>query len=323
MLEKELKKIKYQEQKKDLATFPSKLSILPLPIRKPNSYFYERSNGRDSIVIESGSWKNPKTGKKEHLGLPYGIYPRHILMYLSQEYLRNKAKNKNPRVINLPNTMPEFLAQLGYKKGGETYKRIYQQTLKLLEARIAIYKTGKNYILKEKHDITKKVALWWDPKNPKQETLPSFNCMVEITKMTEEWLKVVTPLKLSVIREIGDNCLEFNLYCLLNYRHYALRHPYTIGWAEIQEQLGANYKDLRCFKAKMRKVDANVRELYPHNSKFTEHGILLQNSNTNIIPTRKSEQKRQQEVIEGNKKRYKEGQEWLKRQPEYNRRKLI
>ena len=51
------------KQKKELTFYPSKLSLLSLPVSRPKNNYYERTNGRDSLIIESGSWRNPKNKK--------------------------------------------------------------------------------------------------------------------------------------------------------------------------------------------------------------------------------------------------------------------
>lgn len=266
--------------KKELTFYPSKLASISLPVSKPKSNYYERTNGRDSLILESGGWKNPKTKELEAIGLPYGIIPRHTLLYLCQQYHRNKKDKQNPRVIELETTIPAFLEAINCSKGGTSYKRIMKQVEKLLSARITIIQEGEGRRLTSRHNFTDKVALWWDAKQINNQSL--FKTYAEISKLLEVIFKKSIPLNLETVKKIGGNCLELDLYIWLNYRHYSLIKPYIIGLKELHQQLGANYKHVFQFKPKITKAFKNILDVYQHNSKITENGILLKNSKTDI-----------------------------------------
>lgn len=273
-------------KKKALTFFPSKLAGLSLPVSKPKNLLYNRTNGRDDLIMESGSWINPKNQKLEHLGLPYGIIPRHTILYLCQEYHRNKLITDKPRIIKLKSTLPAFLKSINCSQGGKDYKRIKKQVEQLLCLRMTIIQKGEGRRLTSRHNFSNRVALYWDIKQP--ENVALFTTYVEISKLVESFFKKSIPLNLETVKKIGGNCLELDLYIWLNYRHYSLIKPYSIGFKELQQQLGANYKKITNFKIKLKKAFSNVMEHYPHNSKITPNGIILQNSKTDIDPKNSS-----------------------------------
>ena len=124
------------KEKKELSFYPSKLSLLSLPVSRPKSNYYERTNGRDTLIMASGDWRNPKTKELEPIGLPYGIIPRHTLAYLCTKYHQNKRDKENPRIINLGNCLADFLRNIHCSKGGGRYKAMNNQLEKFFRCRL-------------------------------------------------------------------------------------------------------------------------------------------------------------------------------------------
>ena len=152
------------KEKKELSFYPSKLSLLSLPVSRPKSNYYKRTNGRDTLIIESGSWENPKTKELEAVGLPYGIIPRHTLAYLCTKYHQNKRDKENPRIIKLGNCLADFFRNINCTKFGQSYKNMNIQLERFFRCRLnSIYSDDKIYIDKE-HRLADTIALWWSPK---------------------------------------------------------------------------------------------------------------------------------------------------------------
>lgn len=287
-----------QRNEKTLANdkifYGSRFAAISLPARTPKGRTWERTNGRDSLYIHAGRWKNPKTGKWEDLKIPAGIEPRRILLYLSHAWQVKKAnKDTVDRKIYLGSSLFEFLKFLdsGDERasvGGEEYKRISEQINRLFHATIG-FMTESEFERRNGNPLTRRTVeeakvsdgheIWFEKEAYQTTMLPSY---IRVTEAFARWLEASLPLKMSTVKLIGGYPLAFDLYAWLNLRHYNLGHRITISWQEIHEQLGANYKILRQFKPELKKAFEFVKEVYPHNSKLTDHGIQLNPSKVDV-----------------------------------------
>lgn len=273
--------------------YPTRFAGISFPASRQKSNFFKRTNGKDSFYLESGSWENPNTGKTEYLPLPYGIIPRQTLAFLGKVYHNNLKQGKeNPRIIDLGDNLFSFLTAINSSVGGKTYKSIMKQLDALFRCRIMVINADVSYKLTSQNHFADKIKLWWDHKRPTQPNL--FTSEIEISEIVSIFLLKMMPLDLEVIKKIGGNCLEFDIYCWLNIRHYAFKGVHRINWEKLHEQFGANYKVLRDFKKMFIKAFNNVYSLYYHQSKLTPEGVLLKYSDTHIKPRNFSRVKAEQ-----------------------------
>ena len=77
---------------------PRILVLTTLPHSRPTTHRFERINGRYSLRLEA----------RRSVGLPYGLYPRLILTYLTTQALRTKSPE-----IDLGRTPNDFARKLG------------------------------------------------------------------------------------------------------------------------------------------------------------------------------------------------------------------
>ena len=81
-----------------LGFMPRLFVLTTLPHRRPESHRFERFNGRYSLGLDA----------RLSVGLPYGIYPRLILAYLTTAAVRSKSPE-----IELGRTPSDFTRRLG------------------------------------------------------------------------------------------------------------------------------------------------------------------------------------------------------------------
>ena len=65
-----------------LAFLPRLFVLTTLPHRRPQGHRFERVNGWQSLRIEA----------PRRVGLPYGVYPRLLLMFLATEAVRKRSR---------------------------------------------------------------------------------------------------------------------------------------------------------------------------------------------------------------------------------------
>ena len=97
----------------DLAFIARELILCTLPHSDPEDVLsWSRKNGDLTLSIQAGI--NKKTGKS--YGIPYGIIPRLILVWLVTEILRTKSRR-----LALGNRLADFLLKLGLdpSRGGK------------------------------------------------------------------------------------------------------------------------------------------------------------------------------------------------------------
>jgi hypothetical protein len=108
-----------------LGFMPRMFVLATLPHSQPKANRFVRVNGRYSLRLEA----------RRSIGLPYGIYPRLILAYLTTQVVRTKS-----REIDLGRTPGDFARKLGLtpisgKRGTAT--RLQEQLERLLTTELS------------------------------------------------------------------------------------------------------------------------------------------------------------------------------------------
>jgi len=107
-----------------LGFMPRLLVLTTLPHRRPEGHRFERVNGQHSLRMSS----------PRRIGLPYGSYPRLILIYLTTAAVRSKS-----REIELGRSPNDFARRLGLTpisgKRGTVY-RLQDQLERLFTTRL-------------------------------------------------------------------------------------------------------------------------------------------------------------------------------------------
>jgi len=107
-----------------LGFMPRILVLTTLPHRRPEGYRFERVNGRHSLRMRA----------PRRIGLPYGSYPRLLLLYLATEAVRTKSPE-----IHLgasPNDLARQLSLSTISGPRGTAKRLEDRLGRLLSTRL-------------------------------------------------------------------------------------------------------------------------------------------------------------------------------------------
>lgn len=249
-----------------------------LPHKKPISQSWNRENGflRFSITADSV------------FGLPYGIYPRLLLIWVTTEAVRTK----NPKLM-LRDSLSAFMREVKVELTGGvhgTAKGFRKQVLALFNSTFSINYTdataeqicdvGGGARFSSKYNLS-----WRVNHESNLELLPSFVILSE--DMFKEITTGAMPLYLWAIRALKRNTLAVDVYTWLNHRYSYLRgRSKPIPWEALALQFGASYKEVRQFKYEMTRVGGvlmRVRAVYKQ-ARFepTDAGLVLFESPTHV-----------------------------------------
>lgn len=230
---------------------------------------YRRENGRDALTIATTAEE----------GLPYGRYPRLLLMWLTTAGIRTKQQE-----LPLPATSTAFLNQLGiaptYGPRG-TVPAFAGQARRLLGTMITWERrepdNGGTVARYKNIPIADAWTLWWDDG---EEDEPSrFEIVLSEQFLSNVCSRPVPARSWDVVRGLRSP-LELDIYMWLPWRLKDLEKPSrVIGWDGLELQFGAGYNRPRDFKAtfcsKLEKVLKLLPEARVH---VTRSGLILKPS---------------------------------------------
>jgi len=221
-------------------------------------------------------------------GLPYGAYPRLILVWMTTEALRT-----GERKLELGRSLSSFMGQLGLLcTGGHwgTIPRFRGQMERLFGAAIATrWKQdrnghcntgGSNLVLAEEFD------LWWTPQKIPQVVLGQSSVTLS-QKFFEQLVEAPVPLDLRAIRALKRSPLALDLYAWATRRVSYLKRPQRISWASFQLSFGAGYAETPQGRSRFRgnAIEAlrRVVVVYPQlKIEIRRDGVMLYPSLTHI-----------------------------------------
>jgi hypothetical protein len=221
-------------------------------------------------------------------GLPYGAYPRLILVWMTTEALRT-----GERKLELGRSLSSFMGQLGLQcTGGHwgTIPRFRGQMERLFGAAIStrwrrdqdgqIHAGGSNLVLAEEFD------LWWTPQKLPQPGLGQSSVTLS-QRFFEQLVEAPVPLDLRAIKALKRSPLSLDLYAWATRRVSYLKRPLRISWASFQLSFGAGYAETPQGRSRFRgnAIEAlcRVKVVYPQlKIEILRDGILLYPSLTHI-----------------------------------------
>ena len=234
-----------------LGFMPRLLVLTTLPHRRPASHRFKRVNGRHSLRLSA----------PRRVGLPYGSYPRLLLVYLTTEAVRARSPE-----IRLGPTFNQFMYSLGLtpvtgKRG--TVSRMRDQLHRLFSTTIRWtyadesrgHASGRGCIIAGEHE------LWRSPRASAQQ--PSWRSRVVLgSEFFDEITRSPVPVDLRALRLLKRSPLALDIYVWLTYRMSYLSRPCLVPWEALQRQFGANYIRHRDFRQRFVRSLARVVHVY-------------------------------------------------------------
>jgi hypothetical protein len=222
------------------------------------------------------------------VGLPYGSYPRLLLIWVTTEAVRTKCRH-----LELGRSLSSFMAQLGLSPTGGrwgTIPRLRDQMQRLFGAAIstrwsretagAAHEEISNLVVAEEFD------LWWNP----QRIGRAFDWKSKVSlsqKFFEQTTQSPVPLDLRAIKALKKSPLALDLYAWTTRRVSYLRRPVLVPWRALQFSFGAGYADTPQGRFRFREsaIDAlrRVVLVYPKlRVEEVDRGLLIKPSATHV-----------------------------------------
>ncbi len=236
-----------------LAFMPRLFVLTTLPHRRPKGNRFERVNG----------WQTLRMVAPRRIGLPYGVYPRLLLMFITTEAVRRKS-----REIHLGTTPNDLARKLGLSvisgpRGTE--RRLEAQVRKLTSttwswqplqptSRLAPTRRTTPTVAHSLHTLA--VSLGFSNASWCSSLLLHEDFFSEISRSA-------VPIDLRAIHQLKGSPLALDLYAWLTHRMSYLRRPTLVPWKGLQTQLGADYGRPRDFRRTLLARLEDVLGAYP------------------------------------------------------------
>ncbi|RYZ72202.1 MAG: hypothetical protein EOP09_03565 [Proteobacteria bacterium] len=137
---------------------------------------------------------------------------------------------------------------------------------------------GKRVVTKAKFEqlITKFRDLWWEHKNPHQESLWESYIILD-----EDFYRAITgspvPVSLEILKQIKRSPLALDLYAWINYRTYQVHRTgkqVTIPLRSLTDQFGSEYNSQKEFNRKFKLAMAKIKKAQPGLSFLIADGAI-------------------------------------------------
>jgi len=232
-----------------------------LPHRDPGDVpAWTRRNGEFVLQITPGTTVG--VVPVQRLGIPYGVYPRLILAYVTTEALRTRSP-----LIRLGHNLSETMERVGPFRctGGErgTITRFKEQLARLSRAEIAWAFRENDKVLSAGIKPFEGMEAFWTV----GEKRPFISELVLNNRLFDEILHSSVPLDMRVIRELvrQRSSLAIDLYGWLTYRQFFLQRSgktVLVPWKELEGQFGGDYMRTRDFRRRLVSALKIVSVLY-------------------------------------------------------------
>lgn len=201
-----------------------------LPHSQVDDNQYTRNNGNFSLSIIND----------KKIGIPYGIYPRIILCWLSTEIVKKKS-----REIILGKSLSEFMHNLEIRPtGGKngTIQRVRDQMKRLFSSVITLTYEDNQKWYNKNFSITDESYFWWDKEKGFYKTdSPSIININE--QFYEETIIKPVPIDMQALKVLKNSSLALDLYFWLTYRASYLKKQTSIPLNALFQQFGVGYKN--------------------------------------------------------------------------------
>ena len=207
---------------KELLYMPRYFVNMTLPHRKVSGNEFSRRNGDQELSLLT----------KHSIGLPYGVYARLILLYLTTERVRKKE-----RQFQLGASWRAFLKKMQIDQNGTKLQAVQEQLKRLCAASYMIHDVRKD---SESISGLHVANEWMRSEDGVTITLsPSFYMMTGDS---------VVPLESRIIHKLRRSPLMLDLYAWLSCRLFVLKKETTISWRKLELQFGSDYCRPRDFR---------------------------------------------------------------------------
>jgi hypothetical protein len=245
----------------------SGFALTSLPHKPQTASTWRREGHNLTLVLQAGVDRLEKS-----IGLPYGSYARFILLFLQSEAIRCRS-----REIELGRSMRIWLGHMGLSIGGETYRRVNEQSRRISACTLMFYTDRKGAELMRRGGFVDGAITMTDALSDQSGRWQ------ERILLNEDFYRALrehpVPVSESALRAIGPRSLVIDIYIWLAYRLHALRKDVEIGWPALYAQFGGGVGRIRGFRKYFIECLAVATAAYPEaHVDLSERGVMLRPS---------------------------------------------
>lgn len=255
----------YGEDVEDLRFLHIVLAQCGLPYREPKlaEPFYEKRNGRISIVLTPGVLLDPVTRRPAMQGIPYGAKPRLLMIHLC-----TMATRTNSPEIDIAASMSAFMRDLGLSvSGGKqgSITRFKDQLNRLAATRMQLlFEDEQRASMVNPSPAISRYDVWF-PKNPDQRVLWPTTLTLSQEFFASLQAANAVPLDGRAVVALQHSAMALDVYTWLAHRlrRISAHKPAIISWQSLKDQFGPEYSTERKFRQDFKRALEQVIEVYP------------------------------------------------------------
>lgn len=262
----------------DLSYYPLAFISCALPYQDPRkrpdllapteAFSWSRHDGVLSMSLDAGSYIDGDGTKQFHL--PYGLYPRVLLMWLTTSALKHQS-----RTFPLPSSARGLLSELNVKWGPGRARDVITQLRALLATQCVVTyreQRGDNFvdISEERFTIGTKARLHFSTDADSQDFDPHQPSQVELSEqffqhITSGHIAPVVMTRWQALISQGGSPLAADLFLWLTMRAPQIHADTRVSWDNLRSQLGSVVSPgrERDFAATVTRALGRVAEVYP------------------------------------------------------------
>lgn len=224
--------------------------------------FYQKTNGRTSLVLTPGVLLNPLTRRAEMQGIPYGAKPRLLMIHLC-----TAAKRQKTPEVEIAHSMSAFMRDLGLAvTGGKTgsIARFKEQLNRLAATRMQLlFEDDEKVSVVNPAPPISRYDVWF-PKSPEQRMLWPTTVTLGAEFFASLMGENALPLDGRAIRALQQSAMALDVYTWLAHRLRRIprERPAVISWDALQVQFGPEYGSSKKFRDDFRQALRRVQAVY-------------------------------------------------------------
>ena len=262
----------------DLSYYPLTFISCALPYQDPRkrpdllapteAFSWSRHDGVLSMSLDAGSYIDGDGTKRFHL--PYGLYPRVLLMWLTTSALKHQS-----RTFPLPSSARGLLSELNVQWGPGRARDVITQLRALLATQCVVTyreQRGDNFvdISEERFTIGTKARLRFSTDADSQDFDPHQPSQVELSEqffqhITSGHIAPVVMTRWQALISQGGSPLAADLFLWMTMRAPQIHADTRVSWDNLRGQLGSVVSPgrERDFAATVTRALGKVAKVYP------------------------------------------------------------
>lgn len=262
----------------NIGYLPTMLVLTTLPHRKPKTLVHRRINGDLTLEIIA----------HPDYGLPYGTYPRLILLYVCQQIVKTGSP-----VVDMDHGLTQAMKRFGIAvTGGEkgTIAVLARQldalfhawigwTRRSLVGNLELRQEERSFFFSGRETWNYRTLEFVVPYRPRQ-------LITVDRRFFAELLEHAVPTDMNAVRSLATlhGPFAIDLYVWLPYRLRKVTVPTKVSWTDLEQQFGADYGVTKNFRLAFMEALKAILPYYPQ-CKVEPYrgGLMLYRSASTVV----------------------------------------